>query len=430
MSIYAGIFSANQNPPELNARSFAGTILRRQPNGQAPLFGMTSMTGRSKAKATTHGYFSKTMEFSRVVTTAASAAGVATLTVASTQGIVVGQVLYNQATGENLRVTGVTSGTALAVTRGFGRMAAADVASGVTLVVVGTAYPEGSARPQARSIQPVYVANFTQIFRNAWALTDTARATYSEQGYSNIAESQRDCMTFHSVDIESTLFYGQAKMDTTGSQPLHSTQGIIDAVRQYAPNNMEALSPTDGLSYDDLVDILTPVFAYSTDLGDGKTRVAFCDATAMRVFQQIGRFFPDQVTCTQKETSFGMVFTEFRFFKGRIMLLEHSLFNGLQANNGLCVVVDVPAVKLAYMDGRDAKAETFGVGGTNQTSPYGADRGTQAGVDAQGGSITSEFALELINPQGCGVITGMTLAKKRLTYTHEVDAADLGGFGY
>ena len=39
MSIYAGIFNTTQNPAELNARSFAGTILRRRPNGSAPLFG-------------------------------------------------------------------------------------------------------------------------------------------------------------------------------------------------------------------------------------------------------------------------------------------------------------------------------------------------------------------------------------------------------
>lgn len=415
MSVYAGIFNTTKNPTELNARSFAGTILRRQPNGGAPLFGMTSMTGRSKAKSSTHGYFSKTMEFSRVVS-AAALVGDTSITVASTAGIVVGHVLHNALTGENLRVTGVTSGTVLAVARGFGRVSAVAIAASTTLVVIGSAYEEGSARPAPRSIAAVYVSNFTQIFRNAWALTDTARASYSEMGYSNIAENQRDCMTFHSTDIESAIFFGQAKMDTTGSQPLHATQGIIDAVRQYAPLNVEAV--TDPIDYDDLVDLVEPAFQYSTDLGDQKTRVAFCDSTAMKTLQKIGKEYADVVTMTQKETHFGMVFSEFKFYKGRIMLLEHPLFNGLQTTSGLMVVVDVPAVKLAYMDGRNAKPETYGVGGTNAQGST-----VQPGVDSQGGSLTSELAVELINPQGCAVITGLTQAKKRVVNTFETNPA-------
>lgn len=416
MSIYNGIFSTNRNPAELNARSFAGTILRRMPNGNCPLFGMTSMTGRSRAKASTHGYFSKTLVFARVTLTAAVADGAAaTLTVASTTGIVVGQVLFAPTTGENLRVTGVTNATTLAVTRSYGRVAGTGIASGATLVVIGSSYAEGSARPAPRSIIPVYAANFTQIFRNAWALTDTARASYSEAGYSNIQENKRDCMMFHGMDIESAIFFGQAKMDVTGSTPLHSTQGIIDAVRQYAPSNVHDFAGQPA-SFDDLVDNLLPAFAYSTDVGDQTSRVIFTDAVANRTLQQIGKEY-GEVTLTQKETSYGMVFSEFKFFKGRLLIKEHPLFNGLDIYNGggLAVVVDVPAVKLAYMDGRDAIEESYNVGGTNSTNEAGGP-----GVDSQGGSLTSELAVELINPSGCAVFTGLTAAQPRIYHTQEV----------
>lgn len=408
MSIYNGIFNTTKNPPELNARSFAGTILHRMPNGSCPLFGMTSMTGRSKAKQSTHGYFSKTLVFSRVVANGAILAAATALVVDDASGIVVGHVLHNPVTGENVRVEAI-AGLTLTIKRGFGRIAAGNIADNQVLVVVGTAYEEGSARPTPRSIQPVYASTFTQIFRNAWALTDTARASYSEMGYSNIAESKRDCMMFHGIDIESAIFFGQAKMDTTGAQPMHTTQGIIDAVRQYAPSNVHdfAGAPAD---FDDLVDNLLPAFQYSTDVGDQTTRVIFCDTSANRVLQQIGKEY-GEVTLTQKETAYGMVFSEFKFFKGRLLIKEHPLFNGLQVVDGLAVVVDVPAVKLAYMDGRDAKEETYGVGGTNSTG---------AGVDSQGGSLTSECAVELINPAGCAVFTGLTAAKPRIYHTQEV----------
>lgn len=399
MAIYGGVFNTTKNPTELNAKSFAATILRRFPNGSAPLFGMTSMTGKSKAKSSTHGYFTKTMEFSRVVTTAAYVAGDTTIAVVSTAGIVPGHVLYNPTTGENVRVLTVASATSLTLSRAFGRIAAAAIASGATLVAVGNAQPEGSARPVPRSLATVYVSNFTQIFRNAWALTDTARASYAEMGYSNIAENKQDCMVFHSTDIESAILFGQAKMDTSGPQPIHSTQGIIDAIKQYAPGNVTAAGGTT--TYDQLVTMLEGAFQYSTSLGESKTRALFGDQQAIKVLNAIGRKFPNDISMTQEETSYGMQFTRFRFYKGEVNLIEHPLMNGLATAPGLAVVVDLPALKLAPMDGRDTKSEGYGVGGTNSDG---------SGVDSQGGSITTELAVELINPASCAVITGLTAA--------------------
>lgn len=403
--VYNGIFNTTKNPDQLNARSFAGTILRRMPNGVAPLFGMTAMTGRSQAKQSTHGYFSKTLVFSRVTVTPAIADGTTTaIVVSDASGIVPGHVLVNPNTNENLRVTNVVGNT-LTVQRGYGRVAAAAIANNQVLVVIGSSYEEGSVRPTARSIQPVYANNFTQIFRNAWALTNTAKASLSEMGYSNIAESKRDCMMFHGMDIEAALFFGQAKMDTTGPQPIHATQGIIDAVRQYAPGNVTNF--TAAVGYDDLVTALLPAYTYSTDIGEGSNRVIFCDQTANGVLQKIGKEY-GEVTLTQKESSYGMVFSQFKFHKGTLNIIEHSLFNGLQVYNGFAVVVDVPAVKLAYLGDRDALEETYNLGGTNSTG---------AGVDSSGGSLTSELAVELINPAGCAVITGLTAAKPRQYHT-------------
>lgn len=399
MSIYSGVFNVTKNPSELNARSFAATILRRFPNGSAPLFGMTSMTGKARAKDVTHGYFTKTMVFSRVVTSAAYAAGETTLSVVSTTGIVPGMVLHNATTGENLRVLTVPSATSITVTRAFGRIALANIASGATLVVVGNAHAQGSARPTPRSIQAVYVSNFTQIFRNAWALTDTARSSYAEMGYSNIAENKQDCSTFHSTDIEAALFFGQAKMDTSGTQPIHATQGIIDAVTQHASANVNTAASTT--TYDELVGYVEGAFQYSTSLGESKTRALFGDSQAIKVLNAIGKKYVGDVTVTQAENSFGMVFNKFRFYKGEIMMIEHPMFNGLNVQPGLAVIVDLPAIKMAYMDGRDAKIENYGVGGTNSDG---------SGIDSQGGSLTSEFALELINPASCAVIRGLTAA--------------------
>lgn len=393
MAIASGIFNTTGNPTELNTRSFAGQILRRFPNGSAPMFALSSQSGKSKAKSSTHGYFSKTMAFVRA-TSAAQLSTDTTLVLASTAGMVSGTVLFNARTRENIRVVSVVSATNITATRGFGRIAAAAINNADVLIAIGTAYEEGSVRPVARRLTTVYVANYTQIFRNAWALTDTARASLAEAGYSNVAEDRKDCSMFHAVDIESAIIWGQPKMDTSGVTPIHATQGVIDAMEQYAPANTNDASSTT--SYSQLVTLLEPAFLYSTDMSNAKERTAFCDNTAMKVFNDIGRK-SGQVQINNAQTSFGLRFTQFNFYNGTINLVTHPLFNGL-SQSGMALIMDMPALKLAYLEGRDTKSEDYGMGG----------KLVENGVDAVGGSLTTECAVELINPFACALISGLT----------------------
>lgn len=400
MGFLSGVFNTTQNPAELNARSFAGTMLRLFPNGTFPLFGLLSQSQKSVAKASTHGYFTKTMSFGSVQINngAGYAAGDTAFTVDSTAGILPFMVLYSPRTRENFRVTVVNSATQITVTRAFGRIVAAALVDNDVLIVVGSAFAEGSPRPSARGLSTVHVPNFTQIFRNAWALTDTARASLSEAGFSNIQENRKDCALLHSTECESAIFFGQPKMDTTGAQPVHATQGIYDACDQYAPTHTNAAGATT--TYKQLVSLVEPAFEFSTDMGNTKGRTAFVGATANKVLHDIGRM-SGQVTISQEETSFGMQFTRFKIYKGTINIVEHPLFNAWPELQKLMVIVDLMALKLAYMNGRDTKPEEFG--GSGAGNPTG-------GEDAVGGSLTSEFAVELINPYACAVVENLTEA--------------------
>jgi len=401
MALLNGIFNTASNPAELNMRSFAATLLRLFPNGSAPLFALTSQLGKSTAKAATHGYFTKTMAFVKTTSTAGDLVGATTLTVGSTAGIVPGAVIRNARTGENVRVLTVPNATTFTCTRAFGRIAAAALNAADVLIQVGTAFEEGSNRPTARGLSVTYVANYTQIFRNAWGLTDTARASMSEMGYSNVAENRKDCAMFHSTDIEAAILWGQPSAPAAGpaGQLLHGTQGVIDAITQYAAANVNAAGATT--TFAQLVTLLEPMFLYSTDLSNAKERVVFVDAHANKVLNDIGRL-SGQVYITQNENSFGMQFTKFKFYKGTMTIVEHPLMNALTADatKGNALVMDMPALKLAYLNGRDTWSEEYGVGKTV----------VENGVDGIGGSLNSEFAVELINPHSCGLITNLTAA--------------------
>lgn len=398
---YTGVFNTTQNVPELNKRSFAQQLVRRFPNGSAPLWGLTSMVkkGRTTAVSSTHGYYSKTMEFLRLnFSGATQAAGVTALTVLSTVGILPGQVFWNPRTQEVIRVISVASATSVNVVRGAGRIAAADILATDVMLNIGTAHVEGSPRPTERRLRTVYVSNFTQIFRNAWAVTDTARASLTELGkYNNVSENEQDCALFHSVDMETAIIWGQPKMDTTGAQPMHMTQGIIDSISQYAPANVIAAGVTT--HWGQLVDMFETAYAVSTSASDSTMRVGLVGNTAIKVINEIGRK-TGEIQMTMKDTAFGMSFTQFKFHKGTVNFITHPLFDVMGAAvSASCLLVDVPAIALAYMNGRDAKRESYGQGGTNQQG---------AGIDALGGSLTSEFAVENLNPMGCAYITGLT----------------------
>jgi hypothetical protein len=195
--------------------------------------------------------------------------------------------------------------------------------------------------------------------------------------------------------MESAVMFGQAKMDTTGAQPLHSTQGVIDSIYQYAPGNVNPAAATT--DYGDLVALVEEPFNYSTDVGNNGERIGFCDRLAMKVLTDVGRK-SGQIQIMQNETSFGMKFTSFKFYQGTINMIQHPLMNGLDPTGGNMLIVDMAAIKLAYMEGRDATPEEYGTNGKQ----------VELGTDGVGGSMTSEFAVENINPFSCGYVTGLT----------------------
>jgi len=394
-----GYFYTSFNPAELNKKSFSSMIMRLFPNGSAPLYYLTGEVGRAKAVAASHGYFTKHMAYSQMTIDGAKTTETA-FTVLATAGVAPGMVFQIPATRELCRVNTVTSATVVQVDRSFGRVAVGAVADEAVLSCVGNSHVEASVRPESRSLKSVYVPNYTVIVRNAWSISNTARASLAEAGFNNVAETKSDAVEFHSTDIETDLLWGQAvapATDATTGQPIHATQGLIDSIYEHAASNVNSAGSTT--KYTELVDLVEPAFQYSSNkMGNGlKERVLLCDSQAMKVIHDIGRL-NGEVTQTTETTTFGLQYQSFKFYKGQLRLLEHPLLNELAPVAGVAVIVDLNSMALAYMDGRDVKKEEYD----------GSNDSTGSGVDASGGSFTTEFATEFRSPQTCGIINGLT----------------------
>jgi len=110
-------------------------------------------------------------------------------------------------------VLGVIGTTQLAVQRGVGNTAPAQIANATLCIQVGNANEEASSRPLPVSIATVLQNNYTQIFRNTWAVSGTAAETRMIVGEGNVGESKMDCAALHSADIEKGIIWDKNSLE-------------------------------------------------------------------------------------------------------------------------------------------------------------------------------------------------------------------------
>lgn len=399
MAAQVGVFNTGNFTTDLPAKSFAASILRLGPNGQAPLFGLTSMLPTETAVQVEHGFFTKTMLFPSLKLNGAIAdATTTTFTVDSTAEVLPGMLMRAESTGEVVIVNSVLNGTQVTVTRGVGSTAAA-IADDIYLYQTGTAFEESSVRPNALQNTPVRITNYTQIFRNTWALSGTAQATQVIAGDSTVAESRMDCAAFHAADIEKALFFGTKSQGTRNGQPFRTMDGLQSIVSNiaYYPASYSGVNVTPAggtTNYTQLETALDPVFNQATDPKVGNERVLFVGGAARKVINNIGRL-NSTYYIQNGATSFGLQFGQFNIARGTFRMIEHPLFNSNASWSKYAIAVDLSTFRVAYLGGRKTmKQDIMG----------------ENGIDAVGGTLTTELTCVVKNPPANAIITNLTAA--------------------
>lgn len=395
-----GAFNTSLIPQDLAKKSFSAMITRLMPNGDAPLFGLTALLKEETAYQIEHGFYSKTMLFPQMVLSATGqAAGDTTFDVVSTANSIPGMMFRSDTTNENILIVAVLSPTQVAVQRSVGTIAAQAIAGNVNLWMIGNAYEEASLRPQSVIIIPERVVNYTQIFRNTWAVSDTTRATMLIAGDSAVAESKQDCAAFHAADIEKALFFGQKFLGARNNQPFHTMDGLINAITQRAPGNVTSAGGTT--NYTQLAAALDPTFNQVTDPKGKPERILFVGGAARNVlhdiFRKNGTYFIED-----GQTSWGLQFDSFKIPRGRFTIIEHPLFNAYGQTSTwakMAVAIDLNTFNVAYMTGRKTQNREFNVSG---------QIAVDNGVDAVGGTLTTELTCLVRNPAADAVMYNLT----------------------
>jgi hypothetical protein len=239
------------SPTGRRPQNFREAILMLYPNGggveKAPL---TALTAVMKSEATddpVFHWFTKSLQDRRLKLAASLnntdvAGAVVNLTVDSTYNgafsVKEGDLLMVEQTNEILYVNLTpAANTTVQVIRGFDLTAGAAL-SAVTyngaginpfLVVIGSAFEEGSAAPDPVSFDPVEIFNQTQIFRGTYGLTNTAAATRTRTGNEE-AELKREALENFSIDMERGFFFGKKATTIRNGQPLRTTNGVMSFI--------------------------------------------------------------------------------------------------------------------------------------------------------------------------------------------------------
>jgi hypothetical protein len=407
--------SGNLTPADLQKKSFAGAIARYQPNGTAKLVALSSMLKRETAINTTHGYFSRSMVFPFVTVNGSRVAGDTTLVVDDTSiaangspmipGMILRTALY-----ELVLVTAVASSTSMTIVRAFGSVAAQGIADNEILYMVGTAYEEASARPLPYSLDTIQVSNYTQIFRNSWAVSGSASAVQVIAGNKADAENKADCMAMHARDVEFMSLFGQQKTGVNvNGKPIRASEGLEGNIMRLASGNVTNV--VGATSYTSLETMLDKCFNTNIEGNAMNERILFVGGVARRVINNIGRLNSNGSgwTTTSGETEFGMQFDSFKIARGTFHMIEHPLLNAYGAGAPqafTAIAVHLPTFNYAYLGGRDTKAEDYGLGG----SVLQAGVTDQSGVDAMGGSLTSELCTQIKLPAANAIIRNLNAA--------------------
>ena len=402
-----GLLATAALPQDLARKSFAGMITRLMPNGSAPLYALTSLLRDETALQIEHGYFSKTMIFPKVTLTAAATSGATTLTIDTSDttqttyaNLVNGDLLRNPTTGEIVMYSSI-AGANITVKRNVGSNGGVAMSSGDVLYHVGGAFEEGSTRPSSVQIIAVRNTNYTQIFRNSWSVSKTLAAMPMLAGNGQVQESKQDCAALHAMAIEKALFWGQKQLSTYNGNPFHTMDGIFATVAAQASSNITTIGAST--TWTALEAALEKTLQTQTDPKGAPIRTIFCGGVAKRTITNVARlnsqYMIEQDSTGRTTTEWGLQITTIHTPRGTFEVIDHPLFNAYGQANALAataVICDLDAINLAYL------RKTEDMQYNNNGTPV------DIGVDAQGGTLTTELTMLIKNAAAFGIINNLT----------------------
>ena len=342
-----GLRGTGQFDSDFRPKNYRELFTLLEPNGNAPLNALLSMTSSEATDDPEFKNFRDELPSRTIVASGSAIASATSITVAAGNDnlfAVAGTIIVNATTGEVMRCTSDATATTLTVQRGIGEAAGAAISDGDELFIAGTAYEEGASAPTGVSFDATVASNFTQIFRTAFTVTNTLRATNLRTGDKE-DEMATKALKLHMQDIERAMFFGKKhEANASSSQPTRYTGGLINTI-----SNVNDRATASGVMTEDQFDraLIEDVFAFGSN-----QKIMFCGAKVAGHLQKLGK---DRWQPTVVEGSYGVNLTRYATFAGDLMVHLHPQFRQVPGMENAAVIIDFPHLKYRYMEGRDTQ---------------------------------------------------------------------------
>lgn len=380
MSGIAGLRGTGDWGTDERPKDFRESILFYNPNGTAPIFALTGKAGKKTVTDPQFSWWSEPNTLWRGVTSLGGgtlAAGDTTVTIASTDPtastpgalwstashLKQGDLLMVEPatdlvafTMEIIQVDTVLSDTQFTALRGAGGTTPATINDAVGLLLIGSAYAEGTGAPRAVSRNPIKYSNFTQIFKDTYELTGTVTETYARTGDPWSNDKKRK-MWDHARGIEEALIYGRPSESVgANGKPIRTMGGI----RQFLPPTNITIwgagggQPATPTTVFTLLDAVSPVFDIDTEGGD--TRIVFAGNQAIIELNKVLQASTNlRINFSQEIKIYGLDFKELILPRGRLLLRSHPLLSKHPLYKKSMFVLDFASLKYVCLKGRDTR---------------------------------------------------------------------------
>lgn len=249
----------------------------------------------------------------------------------------IGDIIYATATGEQMRVTGITSDTSITIVRAFGETAATATVAASTLQVLSTGFGEGTNAPEGTVIGRKDNYNYSQIFKHTSDFTrnELKSPRYGEEGDKR-QERRKKTLELHKRTIERQLLFGERKkaLDKDG-KALYVAGGLISFIKTHR------ISIAGGFTMDKLNAALADV-ANAEASGD---KTLLCGSNFLNSINEAGF---TKVQTKDVATKYGANVTQIVTAYGVIDVVFHPVIS--QVNPNMAVLVDMENVKYTTID--------------------------------------------------------------------------------
>jgi hypothetical protein len=408
-------FVANQRP-----ENWRESITLLYPSSsrvrEAPLTALTSVMKTRKTDDPVFHWWEKSLNNRRFLLTAAlgvTATGVAgTLTVDAAYnaatGVKLNDLLFVEGTGEILRVSADPTATnSIPVIRGVqvgGSGLALDPAIAGTnpyVMVIGSAFEEGSQAPTGVNFDPTERFNYTQIFRSTLEGTRTAMRTRLRTG-DQVNEAKRECLEYFSVDMEKGFWFGKRGTTTVNGKPWRMMDGVFQQIANVSSANIISLAGADvtaGVDMDWLMARMRDWFRFGSS-----EKMFFAGGGALLTLGEIVRKNSD-LTIQSGIKEYGMEVTKITTPFGQLTGVVHPLFSQMQGGTNGGTAFNSYDTALAILDMDNVRYVYF------DDVQYQKDL-TPIGLDGVKSGYLAEVSIELSHPISHFLVKNLVKAKK------------------